>query len=602
MYYLIKFVRTILLFLPLPLLFLLGKIIGFSIYLNAKKRRLAFRNIKSAFPLKTTRQINSILRKSFSNFGLAVIESLVAPRIYKYIEIRGREHVDAAGGGIMLGIHAGSWEVTNSALAHTYNFSVLVQQQKNKGFDKFLNEVRREQGIRVCLSLKELIKSIKKNCMIGMVLDHGVEEDALVVSFFSHLVPTPKGGVYLGKKFNKKIYPCFSYRTKGFRRVLEIGVPIEPADKAIDELLVYLNKFYENYLTKYPWEYYWYYKRFKHKLNRQVLILSDAKPGHLKQSQALVSFLEERNYKIDSKIIEIKYKNKFKRLAAEVLAALTPKRCIGWDWLLKAGFEKDLKEKLKTTYADIVISTGSSLAPLNKLFSSYLGAKSGVILRPNIPLAKFNLAIIPEHDRIWAKNVVLIKGALSYPERVEEKGKEAKSFFKLSEEKKIAFFLGGPLADSDDFMKSLEAFIPKLKEFSSKKGYKLLISTSRRTPGEAESYLEKELKGFLNTESLVIANRNNYDFVFEGFASLADIVFVSSESISMVSEIAALQKPCVCTFFENEDDKRKVFFETMKEDISFLREPYDIELIKPKKSLIFNKNKEALEKRLRKLL
>ena len=41
--------------------------------------------------------------------------------------------------------------------------------------------------------------------MIGMVLDHGVEEDALVVDFFSHLVPTPKGGVYLGKKFNKKV-------------------------------------------------------------------------------------------------------------------------------------------------------------------------------------------------------------------------------------------------------------------------------------------------------------------------------------------------------------------------------------------------------------
>ncbi len=602
MYYLIKFLRAILLCLPLPLLYLLGKVIGFFIYLNAKKRRLAFRNIKLAFPLKTTPQIHAILRKSFSNFGLAVIESLVAPKIYKFIEIRGRENVESAKGGIMLGIHAGSWEVTNSALAHEYDFAVLVQPQKNKGFDKFLNEVRKAQKIRVCFSLKDLINCIKKDYMIGMVLDHGVEEDALVVDFFSHLVPTPKGAVYLGKKFNKKIYPCFSYRTKGFKRILQIGKPLDPADKTIDELLVYLNKFYQDYLIEYPWEYYWYYKRFKHKVNRQVLILSDSKAGHLKQSKALLALLQERNYKFESTIVEVKDQHKIKRLLVEIIAAVIPKRCIGWDWLLGVGFEKDLAQKLKMSCPDIVISTGSSLAPLNKILSSYFGAKSAVILRPNVALKKFNLAIIPEHDRIWAKNIVSIKGALSYPQNIEEKSKEAKRFFKLGNDKKISFFLGGPLADSDEFMRNLGVFIPQLKEFASKNGYKLLVSTSRRTPADAESYLEKELSGFSNTESLVIANRSNYDFIFDGFVGLADIVFVSSESISMVSEIAALQKSCVCVFFEEMDDKRKVFFETMKEDVSFLSKPYDIESIKPKKSLIFDKNKEAIEKRLRRLL
>jgi len=600
-YHFIKLLRRILLLFPLPLLYLLGRTIGLVMYFNGRKRRVAFKNIKASFPRKTNRQIQAILRRSCANFGLSLIESLVAPKICKYITINGQENVIPCG-GIMLGIHAGSWEVTNAALAYQYNFAVLAQEQKSKGLDRFLNEVRQEQKMKMCFSLKELINCIKKNYMIGMVLDHGAQKNSLAVDFFSHLVPTPKGGVYLATKFNKKIYPCFSYRTKGFRRVLEIVKPIDPAGKDINELLILLNKFYEKYLTNYPWEYFWYYKRFKYKRNRDVVIFSDAKLGHLKQSKALVLLLSQGPYEIRPKIIEVKCKNKLRRIIADILAVLTPKICLGWNWLLTLSFSASLREELKKTYADIVISTGSSLAGLNKLFSSYIGAKSAVILRPNVPLRKFNLAIIPEHDRIWAKNVVLIKGALSYPAEAQEKKKKCKDFFRLSEAKKIAFFLGGSLIDNKEFMNNLEAFIVKLKDFSLKNDYRLLISTSRRTPKEAETYLENEFNNFSNTEKLIIASRNNYDFVFEGFASLADIVFVSSESISMISEIAALEKPCICIFLEREDDKRKIFLETMKEDITFLKKPYAIDLAEPKVSSIFDKNKVALARKMGKLL
>jgi len=196
----------------------------------------------------------------------------------------------------------------------------------------------------------------------------------------------------------------------------------------------------------------------------------------------------------------------------------------------------------------------------------------------------------------------MIKGALFYPDGLEEKVKNCRKFFSLSKDKKASFFLGGPISERGEFGVNLKFFIPKLKEFSLKEGYKILISTSRRTPPEVESYLEKELKGFANLEALVIANKNNYDFVFEGFGGLADVVFVSSESISMVSEIASLQKPCVCVFLEPEDDKRKVFLRSMKEEISFLRRPYNISSIKLKTSLIFDKNKELVKKALEELL
>jgi len=601
MYYLAKFIRKILIKMPLGFLLFIAKLVGLSFYLNGRKRRVSFRNIKTAFPEKFGREIHSILRKSFNNFGLTVIEQFIVSRIYDKVTIKEKQEKYPEG-GIFVGIHAGNWELATSCWAQRHKFAVYFQQQKHKGLNKFLVELRQQEKIKVCFTLKELIRSIHQGYMIGVVIDHGAEVDALEIPFFSHLVPTPKGAVYLARKFNKKIYTSFCLRQNNFSHSLEVSEPMDVKGKDDREVLTELNQIYERLLEKYPWEYYWYYKRFKRKINRDILVLSDGKPGHLKQAKALLSILSEEGLQMRSKIIEVKYKNWFGRIFADIAAFFSGKHCLGCGFCLANLVDKRTWNELNSTYADIIISAGSFIAPVNKLFSSYLGAKSITILRPNIPLRKFDLAVIPEHDRIQADSAVMIKGALFYPDNFQEKIKNCEDFFKLSKDKKISFFLGGPISEKEEFIENVKLFIPKLKEFSIKGGYKILISTSRRTPREVEDYLEKEVTGFECLEALVIANKTNYDFVFEGFGGLADVVFVSSESISMVSEIASLQKPCVCVFFEPEDDKRKVFLGSMGEEISFLRKPYNISAIKLKTSLIFDKNKAVIKKALERIL
>jgi hypothetical protein len=70
----------------------------------------------------------------------------------------------------------------------------------------------------------------------------------------------------------------------------------------------------------------------------------------------------------------------------------------------------------------------------------------------------------------------------------------------------------------------------------------------------------------------------------------------------MISEIASLNKPCVCVFLATEYDKHKVFLESMQEEITFLRKPYDIPLIKPKASAIFEKNKNRIKEAIGKII
>ncbi|MCF7907755.1 MAG: mitochondrial fission ELM1 family protein [Candidatus Omnitrophica bacterium] len=601
MYRFCKQLQKILLKTPLWIIWFLGKTIGLGFYYHPRKRRVAFRNIKLAFPEKSYSEVHSILKRSFCYLALDVIENLIASRIYPYVTIKGEENL-TADGGIFVGIHAGNWETAISLFAHKHTFAVFAKQQKNKELDRFLNEVRQDGKINVVFSLKELIRYLKQKNLIGIVIDHGAEKDAPVVEFFSHLVPTPRGSVYLAKKFNKKIFPDFCYRKERFYHVSEIGKPIDVVGRDDKEVLRSLYKIYENYLRKYPWEYFWYYKRFKRKINRDVVILSDGKIGHLKQSKALLKILEEGENPVRSQVIKITYRSQVHRFIADILATCIGSNMVFAGRLLSLLVDKKSWQALDSVCMDIVISTGSIVAPVNKLLASYLGARSAVILRPNVPLRKFDLAVIPEHDRIRSPQAVSIKGALCYPENLTDKINKCKSIFQLSEEKKISFFVGGPLLDGKEFFTNLRSFVFGLKIFAEKNNYKIILSSSRRTPKEVEEYLQQEFNHFSHTEAWVRASQANFDFVFEGFNALADIAFVSNDSISMISESVSINPFTVCVWLGIEDDKHKVFLDSIKDEINFLKPPYDLESITLRSSNMFLKNKEKLAFALKELI
>ena len=250
-----KYIQTIFMKAPEGVLLFLGRFLGIVMYCIGRRRKIAFKNIKTAFPEKSNREIYAIIRKNFSLFGVSLIASFVVRRLYKYVSMKG--HAIMPGGGICVGIHAGSWEVSNCFFATNFNYAILAESQKNEAFNRFLHELRQEEGLGVCYSIKELVKCVKNGYLIGMVIDHGLESDAAAFEFFSQLVPTAGGAVYLARKFNKPIYPCFPYRRERFWFDIEVGEPITIEDKSDEEVLASLNRSYEAYLQKcpVPWQY-----------------------------------------------------------------------------------------------------------------------------------------------------------------------------------------------------------------------------------------------------------------------------------------------------------------------------------------------------------
>src|SRR3989338_8646985 len=98
MYNFCKFLQRILFKAPFWVIHFLGKFIGLVFYWHPRKRRVAFRNIKMAFPQKSYQELLSILKKSFHYLALDVIENLIAPRIYPFVTIKGEENITPDGG------------------------------------------------------------------------------------------------------------------------------------------------------------------------------------------------------------------------------------------------------------------------------------------------------------------------------------------------------------------------------------------------------------------------------------------------------------------------------------------------------------------------
>ncbi|MBU2102971.1 MAG: mitochondrial fission ELM1 family protein, partial [Candidatus Omnitrophica bacterium] len=96
------------------------------------------------------------------------------------------------------------------------------------------------------------------------------------------------------------------------------------------------------------------------------------------------------------------------------------------------------------------------------------------------------------------------------------------------------------------------------------------------------------------TETVVYARRGNHDFIFEGFVSTSDVAFVSAESISMISEVLSLKKPCVSILCERIHAKHKVFLESIRDQVQFLMPPFSLDGINPVSSSIFEDNVAAI--------
>jgi KDO2-lipid IV(A) lauroyltransferase len=559
---------------------LIGKGIGvFAYYFDIKHKSRAYANLKIAFAdSKSPNEIKQITKQLFKNYGQNLIELFRMPlltpaKFDRVVTVEGKDHVSKAlqqgKGAIILAMHFGSWELASLSCAMLgYPYKMFVKsQEKHSKLDDLLNSYR-ECGGSVIISrgsgTRDFVRSLKNNEVIGMVVDQG-GRDGVLIPFLGRQATMSVGAIRMGLKFGVPI--CFSaiIRQKGSRHKMIIHEPFVLENTGNTEADVVANlkkisKLMEHYIHVYPSEYMWFYKIWKYSNEANITVLDDGKTGHLRQSQSTAKMVEkalaERNILATTRVIRIAFQGKFKARLFSVLSALLHPffyqgRLENLKWFLTAESFREVA-RMKT---DFIISCGSSAAGVNNLLSRDSSAKSIVILKPGLlSYGRFDLVILPQHDEPKnkkGKNLFAITYAapnLVMSDYLKEQSDGLlKRFSHLKDNlrPKIGLFIGGNAKTVFLSPQQIKILIRQVKEVLNEINMDILITTSRRTPARIEQLLIKEFKKHPSCPLLIIANQENIPEAVGGILGLSDIIVVSGDSLSMISEAASSGKSTI---------------------------------------------------------
>lgn len=595
--------------LPVEFSLFFARRIGELFYLfDFKHRSVVFANIRLAFAdEKSCSQIKNITKQFYRNLAQNFIEIFFIPLvdsryISKYVKIEGRDNIkkalDKGRGVILLGVHAGSWEISNVLFANMgFTFNLLVRAQGMPKLNSLLDSYRRNKGcklIRRQNEVRELIEALKNNQAVGMTMDQGGKSGEQV-KFLGKFASMATGAVKLALKYGAVIVPGYYTREKGPYIKVILGEPFEVKKSSVSQDDIVSNtrdltKIFEEFIEKYPQDYFWRYKIWKYSKEKRVLVLSDGKAGHLRQSLALNGLINdlaiEQSLITESKTVEVRYKSILARHLLNIGSLLLGRfGCQGCLWCFKKFLEDNTYRELLHLNPDIIISCGSSLAAVNLILSRQNRASSVVVMRPGLlPLKNFDLVIIPAHDKPPSlNNIVVIDGALSEfnKPRLKEQGdlmlKELSGRKILLREHCIGLLLGGDMKKFRLDPDKVAIVIREVKELAQRLDFDILVTTSRRTSKQVEDLVRSQLSGFERCKFMVIANEKNYDFASGGIIDLSSIVVVSAESISMISEASSGEKYVFVFNLTGLAGKHRVFIDNLVDKkYIYLSEPHEL--------------------------
>ncbi len=577
LYITVKVVSRIVSLLPIRCALWMGKITGDLLYIfHPKRKRVGYANLKAAFSKdKTPNELKRILKSTYENYGRSIMEMLSIPKIdYEYL----RKHIDIPmqsriaqasikkKGVIFLTIHLGNWELMNLKSAQIgHPLHLLVRKQRHERLNNLLNSYRQKLGCKVVnrgMTTREMIKVLRSNAIVAILSDQDVGKSGVYHDLFGRPTSHAVGAMRIARSTGSSILPVFMIRkgTTAYHRV-DIDEPFEVAkspdcDKDVSEAIQRSIRVFESYISQHPDQWMWVYTRWKSTPCRKVIILSDGKRGHLNQSLAVYNVIrrcrQDAGFKdkdTSYEIIEVRFKNKMLKSLPRLCPFFGTNTCQGCMACLKASLTRESYDKLMTNFADIIISCGSSLSAVNVLLSRENNAKNVVIMKPGpAGIKNFNVAIIPAHDRFkQSHNTVITEGApsLMSEENMEDGSKRIQAITDVSKRSVLGVLIGGDTPRHSLSLDIVNTLIDQIEDVTEKLDMDLLLTTSRRTPSRIEQLLKSRLKSNGRTKLLLIANEANIDNAVGGILRLSEIVLVSGESISMVSEAASSGKKTV---------------------------------------------------------
>jgi len=219
-----------------------------------------------------------------------------------------------------------------------------------------------------------------------------------------------------------------------------------------------------------------------------------------------------------------------------------------WRWLLPQLWLAPLRaggpgsDPLGPPWPDVLVTAGrQGVAPALAIQRASGGRTFLVQVQdPHASRARFDVLVLPEHDRARGSNVVTSRGAVHHvtPAKLADAAARLGPRFAHLPRPLVAVLIGGQNKVYAFDMATLGALADRLADLARRHGAGLLVTPSRRTGAAGERLLREKLAG-LPAYVWDGAGENPYF----AFLALADAIVVTEDSVSMVTEAASTGKP-----------------------------------------------------------
>jgi KDO2-lipid IV(A) lauroyltransferase len=247
------------------------------------RRGVTERQIAAALPELDAARVRRIARASYESLGRTTIEAALMPRLGRqgvldlFERVEGWEVLEearAAGrGALIVTGHLGNWELGGSYVAaRGVPIDGIARQMANPLFDRFLTSTRERLGMDVVWdghAVRRTPRSLRENRVVAMVSDQGALGLASTyVPFFGRPAKTPRGPAVFALRLRVPILFAVSVRQPGGRFLLSFErVPVvETGDREqdVDTIVTTYTRMLESWVRRYPEQYFWQHRRWKH--------------------------------------------------------------------------------------------------------------------------------------------------------------------------------------------------------------------------------------------------------------------------------------------------------------------------------------------------
>jgi Kdo2-lipid IVA lauroyltransferase/acyltransferase len=281
-YALVRFLIGVVRIMPDALVRGSGTLLGLTFYtVDRSHRRIAKRNLASAFPLRTEAERSDIARAAFAHFGRLLFEllkfSTLSPdAMLARVEFEGEDRARLAyaqGKGVLfITGHFGFWEL--HAMVHALRIepiNLLARSLDNPQLNGLLERIRQRTGNTVVYrrgTIRRVMRTLQAGQGVAVLIDqHIMTRDAIYVDFFDRPAATTSAVAALALRTGAPVVPVFALPLGGGRYRVIYEHPVEPphgdTEDAVREFTQRCTDVLEMYVRRHPHLWLWMHRRWR---------------------------------------------------------------------------------------------------------------------------------------------------------------------------------------------------------------------------------------------------------------------------------------------------------------------------------------------------